>query len=82
MISAEPYLVKDGEALEDIGGFKDSRVEKGRVQRSAVGITEKNKLLMVTYADVNISELAQIMKSLGAMEAINLDGGYMRLEDY
>jgi len=48
----------------------------GRRPRAAVGVTAHNKLLLVAVkTPVTFSELAKIMRALGAVEAINLDGG-------
>ena len=55
--------------------FQDAHV-LGRASRSAVGLTAANKLLMVvTREQVSLWELAGIMKGLGCIDAINLDGG-------
>ena len=50
--------------------------------RTAVGYTKDGELLLVVVdgrqqqsRGVNLNELAEIMKSLGAVEALNLDGG-------
>jgi len=55
--------------------FRDAHV-LGRASRTAVGLTAANKLLMVvTREQVSLWELAGIMKGLGCIDAINLDGG-------
>ncbi len=55
--------------------FRDAHV-LGRASRTAVGLTAANKLLMVvTREQVSLWELAAIMKGLGCIDAINLDGG-------
>ena len=55
--------------------FQDPHV-LGRASRTAVGLTAANKLLMVvTREQVSLWELAGIMKGLGCIDAINLDGG-------
>lgn len=77
MISAGPYLVEDGKVIFDPNnsGFKEDKIIKNRAQRSAVGITANNKLLLVTGSNLNMQELAQIMIELGATRAMNVDGG-------
>ncbi len=55
--------------------FRDPRV-LGRARRSAVGLTPQNKLLLVATREVvSLWELAKIMRDLGCIDAINLDGG-------
>ena len=77
IISAGPYLVEDGKVVFDpeSSGFKEDKITKNRAQRSAVGITKNNKLILVTGSSLTMKELAQIMVKLGADRAMNLDGG-------
>lgn len=77
MISAGPYLVKDGKIIADakVQGFREDKITVNRAQRSALGITKDNKLLLVTGGNLNMSELAQVMMTLGCSKAMNLDGG-------
>lgn len=56
-------------------GFYDSMVISGIYRRSAIGVTKNNKLLMVTANNVSTAQMAQIMKKLGAYNAICMDGG-------
>jgi len=77
-----PRLVSDGEVSvpyrwESFGpGFS-----KRRTSRSAVGITAAGKVLLVTVeksrrnTGMNLFELARLMRDLGAVQAMNLDGG-------
>lgn len=77
VMAAGPMLLQGGEvALAPAHEkFRDPHV-LGRASRTAVGLTAKNKLLMVaTRESVSLWELAKIMKGLGCVEAINLDGG-------
>lgn len=56
-------------------GFSDPHV-LGRAPRTAVGLTAQNKLLMVvTRQSISLYELAKLMRRLGCIDAINLDGG-------
>jgi tetratricopeptide (TPR) repeat protein len=77
VMAAGPMLLENGNvALAPAHeNFRDPRV-LGRASRTAVGLTAKNKLLMVaTRESVSLWELAKIMKGLGCVYAINLDGG-------
>ena len=48
----------------------------GRHRRVALGVTQRNKLLLVAVSTpVTFGKLAGIMKSLGATDAVCLDGG-------
>lgn len=77
MISAGPYLVKDGKIIADAAaqGFKENKIAVNRAQRSALGITKDNKLIFVTGGNLNMTELAKVMIELGCNKAMNLDGG-------
>jgi|GEM_PF-4655513 len=77
MISAGPYLVKDGMIIADAAaqGFKEDKITVNRALRSAIGITKDNRLKLVTGGSLNMTELAQVMLDLGCVKAMNLDGG-------
>ena len=77
-MEAGPMLVEGGR-LRVGGGFGH---EKGRHPRTAVGLTRRNHLLLVTVdgrtssaAGMTCKELAQLMIDLGCVTALNLDGG-------
>jgi exopolysaccharide biosynthesis protein len=56
-------------------GFKDSHVF-GRARRTAVGVTNINRLLMVTTVKgATPHELAAVMQRLQCLDAIGIDGG-------
>jgi hypothetical protein len=76
-VGAGPRLVRDGEIAVDplSEGFQDPKILDDRAMRSAIGITKTGKLLLVTAAGPAIGELAVLMRSLGAVQAMNLDGG-------
>jgi len=58
-----------------VEGFSDSSLFRP-AQRSALGLTKYNKLLLVTVnRPIYMHKLARIMRELGAVDAINLDGG-------
>ncbi|MGD9498089.1 MAG: phosphodiester glycosidase family protein, partial [Armatimonadota bacterium] len=77
VLACGPLLLEAGElALAPAHErFRDAHV-LGRASRTAVGLTPANKLLMVvTREQVTLWELAKIMRALGCIDAINLDGG-------
>lgn len=78
-----PRLVKDGKEFIpfDWEWFSERLFQK-RAPRTAVGITDAGKLLFVTVdgrgrqnSGMSLRELAQLMISLGSLDAMNLDGG-------
>lgn len=91
LISGGPRLIKNGvvyiSKFEE--KFKPD-IAQGRAARTAVGITKDKKLLLVTVdglprnktsrdnkssVGVTLEELAELLLGLGAVEAMNLDGG-------
>lgn len=77
VLAAGPRLVQDGSVSLSprAQGFTDPHV-LGRAARCAVGLTARNKLLLVATRDrVSLGELARAMCRLGCIDAINLDGG-------
>lgn len=76
-MSAGPTLVYGGEVTLDPSseGFRDPGLFR-QARRSAVGITSKNKLMLVTVNNhVSLLRLAWMMQDLGCVSALNLDGG-------
>ena len=83
-ISGGPFLVKNNQVFIDA---KEERFKfspyKTRAPRSAAGITQNGKLLLVTVdgrqrgisVGVTLHQMAQLMKEFGAVHAMNLDGG-------
>lgn len=72
-----PRLVKNGVVSLSpwAEGFRDGNLYRP-AQRSAMGITRWNKLLLVTVnRPIYMSKMAKIMRELGAADAVNLDGG-------
>ena len=81
IISGGPYLVKNGNVFVDVSEEKLLAIG-GRNPRSAIGYTSDNNLIIVAVdgregssVGLTLTELAQFMKSLGCVNAINLDGG-------
>ena len=81
ILSGGPYLVKDGEVFVDMTAEKLASIG-GRNPRTAIGYTADNHLILLT-ADgregasigLTLNELANLMKQLGCVNAMNLDGG-------
>lgn len=82
-VGGGPWLVLSGQVQVDgdLQKFSDSLIN-GRHPRTAVGMTKDKELLLVTVdgrqwisRGMTLVELAQLMQSLGAYTAINLDGG-------
>ena len=81
IISGGPYLVKDGEVFVDMTAEKLGAIG-GRNPRSAIGYTADNNLILVAIdgregssIGMTLMELGNFMKSIGCINAINLDGG-------
>jgi hypothetical protein len=91
LVQAGPLLVRDGRSLmdgEDTEGFSagsgqfDSDITAERHPRCALGVSD-DELLAVCCdgrrtgvdAGLDLAELARLLISFGAREAINLDGG-------
>lgn len=82
-VGAGPMLVKDGSVYlttktEEFG----SDVAGGRAPRTALGVTRDGSILLVvvdgrqaTSAGLTLLEMALFMQELGAVDALNLDGG-------
>jgi exopolysaccharide biosynthesis protein len=77
VLRAGPRLVVDGQVRLTPAweGFRD-RAVYARKSRAAVGLTRHHKLLLVTVPHgALLREMARIMKQLGAVEALCMDGG-------
>ncbi len=76
-----PNLQSQREAFTDAELGRDAIGTKVPNARSAIGITADNQVLLVMIAQdqpgagMTIPELAELMQSLGAETAMNLDGG-------
>jgi hypothetical protein len=72
-----PRLVTRGRArvVPRAEGFGDRSLFRRR-PRTAVGVTRRNRLILVTVArPIYLRQLARLMRSLGCRDAIALDGG-------
>lgn len=83
-IGGGPWLVRQGHTYVDMRSQHFTTTSLGiREPRSAAGITHEGKLLLVTVdgrrphisAGMTLYELAQLMRNLGSVNAMNLDGG-------
>jgi exopolysaccharide biosynthesis protein len=80
IITGAPHLVRSGQIYNTYFQEKLQASLKRPNARSAVGVTHNRKLLLVNVfpakkGGVTYTRLAQIMKRLGATEAMGLDGG-------
>lgn len=82
-VGGGPCLVKNGEIyVTTLGEEFGSDVAGGRAPRTAIGMTKDGKALLLvvdgrrrTSVGFSLLELAQFMLELGAVDAMNLDGG-------
>lgn len=88
VVGAYTYIVKDGNALSTQDMVKNGASQSivgARKARTAIGITEDNRVIAIT-ADggnasrgisdgVTVSEVGLLMKDMGAVCAVALDGG-------
>lgn len=77
-----PMLVEDGETAIDEEGFAASAFVAARHPRTAVGRTAEGDVWLVAVdgrspfsIGASLPEMAAIMRRLGCVEAMNLDGG-------
>jgi hypothetical protein len=76
VLCAGPRLVSNGKVSIALKheGFRDSLLAPAR--RTAVGITESGKLLIVAInRDTSLAAIAKVMVALNTMDAVCLDGG-------
>lgn len=80
IVSGTPLLVEDGEIAVEHGGNNLAR----KHPRTAIGLDEEGRTLILAVVDgrwpgqshgMSLTELADLMKDLGANRALNLDGG-------
>ena len=82
IMGAGPLLILDGQIVLDGEAEKfSSAFNNQKASRSAIGLTRDKKLLLVAVHNriggngPSLLELAKIMNYLGAVNALNLDGG-------
>ncbi|MEX0660322.1 MAG: phosphodiester glycosidase family protein [Balneolaceae bacterium] len=81
----DPTVLGSGPLLmlnEEVQTFNNDPFNQNRHPRTAVGITESGELLLITVDGrsseangMSIPELTELMESMGAISALNLDGG-------
>lgn len=77
LLACGPRLLTNGRITlyPKAEGFQDKRLFKP-ARRSAIGVTESGKVVMaVVVTPVTLSRVAKIMRALGCVDAMNLDGG-------
>ena len=81
IISGGPYLVKNGEVFVDMTEQKLGAIG-GKNPRTAIGYTQDGNFIMVAVdgregasVGLTLKELSWFMKSIGCINAMNLDGG-------
>ncbi len=77
MVEAGPLLILNGKIVYDpsTSGFTEDKINLNPAQRSAIGVKEDGKVVMVTGSNLRMTELAAIMYELECVAATNLDGG-------
>ncbi len=82
ILGAGPLLINNGFVSLNIQDEKFTKsFQKQKASRSAIGITNQGKIILVTVHNsigsngVNLNEMIQIMQKLGSTSALNLDGG-------
>lgn len=75
--SAGPTLVKDGKIVVNppAEGMNDSKLTTLSGQRSFIGYTADNQVVMGTVPNVTLAQLATICQSMGLTAAMIMDGG-------
>jgi Phosphodiester glycosidase len=75
-LGAGPRLLENGVlALSPSDeGFNSSKILNERSTRSAIGYN-RSQIIFAVFSSVNLREEALAMRQLGALEAMNLDGG-------
>ncbi|ATP39042.1 copper amine oxidase [Solibacillus sp. R5-41] len=72
-----PRLVTNGVVTlnPQAEGFNSHKILSSPGARSAIGILKDRQIIFVTTSGATIQQLASIMKQLGAVDAMNFDGG-------
>lgn len=84
VVGGGPYLIRKGHIIIDEvrEGFTSSSGVLLAAPRTAIGMTKPGRLIWLTAdgrqknsVGMNLHELASLMKDIGVVEAINMDGG-------
>ncbi len=79
-LGAGPKLVSGGRVSYSAEsakaeGFTEAKILSQSSARSGLALTKDGNLLMVTCAAATMAQFAEVMHAMGAVEAMNLDGG-------
>ncbi len=82
ILAAGPLLIKNGQVVLDAAGenFSSAFINQ-KADRSAIALNRQGKILLVAIGDgigrkgPTLAEETALLKRLGAVEALNLDGG-------
>ncbi|GAA0133542.1 hypothetical protein YSY43_03820 [Paenibacillus sp. YSY-4.3] len=76
-VGAGPRLVKDGKVALNAAaeGFNDAKILTSSAARSGIAIMPDGSTMLATVPSATMKQWADIMKALGAKQAMNLDGG-------
>ena len=76
-IQVGPRLLTNSQITVDpvSEGFSSTKILNSPATRSAIGILKNRQIIFVTTNNATIQQLASIMKQLGAVDAMNSDGG-------
>ncbi|MFC4101166.1 phosphodiester glycosidase family protein [Paenibacillus xanthanilyticus] len=76
-IGAGPRLVKNGQVAVNPAaeGFKDPKILTGGGARSGIAVLKNGSVMLATVPGATMKQWALIMQQLGAVQAMNLDGG-------
>jgi hypothetical protein len=67
-----PGILNNGQITVNVAGLPEKQRNKGT--KSGVGFGKDNIYLVVAY-DVDMEDFAEVFKTLGALNALNMDGG-------
>ncbi|MDJ0582800.1 phosphodiester glycosidase family protein [Crocosphaera sp.] len=82
ILGAGPLLISNGRIVLNAVSEQFSKgFQKQKASRSAIGVSKRGTIMLVAVhtrvggSGASLDEMAQIMQSLGATDALNLDGG-------
>lgn len=76
-VGAGPRVLKDGKVYNDAvnEGFKQEKILNTPAARSGIGIRKDGSVVIVTVNKATIKDLGEVLRALGAVQGMNLDGG-------
>ena len=77
MVAGGPIIVENGRIRTDYQeqGYWDPKIHSNAAARSFIGVTADKMLFVGTVGNATVAQTAEIALSLGAVNAMNLDGG-------